>query len=100
MGFCGGHECFDRVYRRLCKLTSSPTAPRAFCVDVVTSCKGVGFNAELAGPIANKKVERRKVLGPAGLSPGEHFGGGKVFEVLVIRYDVDWGWRSFEVMPP
>jgi len=30
----------------------------------------------------------------------QEFGGGKIFEVHVVRDDVNWSWSSFGIMSP
>ena len=35
-----------------------------------------------------------------GLPPGQEFGGGEVFEVLVVGNDVDGGARTFQIVMP
>ena len=34
------------------------------------------------------------------MSFGEEFGSGEVFKVLMVRDNIDWSWRSFEVVSP
>ena len=49
---------------------------------------------------SDDEVELRQVLGPLDLMSCQEFGGGKIFEVLVIRDDINWSRSSFEVMSP
>ena len=46
------------------------------------------------------EIELREEFQPAGLSPGEEFGSGEVFKVLMVRDNIDRSWRSFEVVSP
>jgi hypothetical protein len=41
-----------------------------------------------------------EVLGPSSLSAIEKFGGGKIFEIFVIRDDVDWCRGTLEIVAP
>ena len=46
------------------------------------------------------EVELAEVFGPLSLSTVEKFGGGKIFKVLVVCYDVNDGSGTFEIVSP
>ena len=48
----------------------------------------------------NNEIELREEFRPAGLSLGKEFGSGEVFKVLMVHGNIDWSWRSFEVVSP
>ena len=45
---------------------------------------------------ADNEVELGKMLGPVGLTAGKDFGGGKVFQVLMIHDHVNRSTRTFK----
>ena len=45
-------------------------------------------------------VELRKKLRPSGLTPGQNLGGSEVLQVFVVRDNVNWNARTFQVVPP
>jgi hypothetical protein len=49
---------------------------------------------------ADDEVELRKIFGPLDLSLHEQLCCSKVFQVLVIHYDIDWSGGTFEVVSP
>lgn len=54
---------------------------------VLSPRQGIGDGIASSRAVDNDKVETREELGPAGLTAGEGFGGGKVLERLVIGVD-------------
>ena len=60
-----------------------------FRVDVPSSSERIRLNAQTSGAETNDEVELRKVLGPAGLSMGQDFGGGEIFQIFVVHNNVD-----------
>ena len=48
----------------------------------------------------NNEIELGGEFQPAGLSPGEEFGSGEIFKVLMVHDNIDRSWRSFEVVSP
>lgn len=71
-----------------------------FRVDVPASSQRVGFGSEFSGTEPEDEVERRKVLGPSGLSTSQEFGCRKIFQIFVIRDHINGNTRSFEVVSP
>ena len=66
-----------------------------FGIDVPTSSKGIGLGTQFSRSEADNEVELGKEFGPSDLASGEESGCGEIFQVLVVRNDIDWTFRSF-----
>jgi hypothetical protein len=71
-----------------------------FWVDVPSSSKRVRLSAQATGTEADEHVESAEIFRPTDLSPGKNLRFRKVFEVLMVRNDVDAQRRTFEVVAP
>ena len=67
---------------------------------VLSPRQGIGDGVASSGAVDDDEVEAREELGPAGLTAGEGFGGGKVLKRLVIGVDGERRWVPFAVMAP
>ena len=75
-------------------------ASSLFRINIPMSCQCIRFGAESTGTETDDEVELRKVFGPSDLVAGEKFGCGKIFQVFVVRDDVNCFGGSFEVVAP
>src|SRR5215467_10612812 len=71
-----------------------------FWVDVPTSSESVRLCSELSGTEPDDKVELGKELAPASLSTSKNLRGGEIFQILVVRDNVDRERSTFKVMSP
>ena len=71
-----------------------------FGIDIKTAGKGVGFGVKFSRAETDDEVEGGEELRPSGLASGEEFGGGEVFEIFVIGYNVNGVWATFKVVSP
>jgi hypothetical protein len=68
--------------------------------DVPTGRQGIRFRTKTTRAEADKQIEAAEIFRPAGLTMGEDFCSGEVFEVLVISYNVNWRSGTFKEMSP
>ena len=66
-----------------------------FGIDVPASSQHIGFTSKSSWMEMDDHVELTKELRPMGLPPGQEFGGGKVFQVFMIRNNIDGGSGAF-----
>ena len=71
-----------------------------FGIDIPTSSQHIRFHSELTRVELDHKIELGKELQPPGLMPGEQVDCGEVLEVLVVGHNIDWSFRTFEIVPP
>jgi hypothetical protein len=71
-----------------------------FRIDIKSAGKGIGFGTKLSGAETDDKVEGGEELRPSGLAAGKEFGGGEVFQIFVIGYNVDGVGATFKVVSP
>ena len=71
-----------------------------FGIDIPASSQCIGFSSESSWTEADDQVELAEELQPMGLLPSQEFGGGEVFEVLVVGNDIDGGARTFQIVTP
>ena len=66
-----------------------------FGIDIPASSQHIGFTSKSSWMEMDDHVELAKELQPTGLPLGQEFGGGKVFQVFMIRNDINGGSRAF-----
>ena len=71
-----------------------------FRVDVPSSSQSIRLSSEFSGTEADYHIEMAEVFGPTNLPTGKNFCRGKVFEVLVVRDNVDSERSPFQVLTP
>ena len=64
------------------------------------SSQHIRFHSELTGAESDHKIELGQELQPPGLTPGEQVDHGEVIEVLMVGNNVNWSFRTFEIVPP
>jgi len=62
--------------------------------------ESIRLGTKLTRVEANREVETGKILGPAGLSLGQHLRCQEIFKVFMVCDDVDAVLRTFKVMAP
>ena len=87
-------------WAEIARIDGSIVTISPFRVDVPASSQGIGFGAQFPRVEADNEVELGKILRPAGLIAGKDFGGGRVFQVLMIHDHVDWSTGTFKEVSP
>ena len=77
-----------------------PIAASLLRVDISSSSQSIRFVSELARVETDDKAELQQIFRPMDLSSGEEFHGCEIFEVFVVRDDINQRSWTFKVVSP